>query len=118
MGRARMLKWAVLSLCGLLVSPVFAGAEDDAKAYYAQKTEQALKDLEFGTYDQKVLATYYMGALGKPMFVRPLGRALLSQLDDPAMRKASINDPYVKAHMAWALGEIEHKAAVPYLIKK
>ena len=78
--RSGMMKSAKLMALGLIVAvasgPLMAGAEDDAKAYYAKRSEQALKDLDFGTMEQKLLATYYMGAPARPQFVRPLGREL------------------------------------------
>jgi HEAT repeat protein len=76
-----------------------------------------LRHLDYGTLDQKILAVYFMGASKKARFVRPLGRELLDQLDNPDMRQLSVNDPYVKAHIAWALGQIDHKAGVPYLLE-
>ncbi|MCB1140419.1 MAG: HEAT repeat domain-containing protein, partial [Leptospiraceae bacterium] len=96
---------------------LMAGAEDDAKEYYAKRTEEALRDLDFGTMEQKIRAIYYMGAPARPKFIRPLGRELLENLDDPALRQAPQNDPFVKANIAWALGQIGHKLAVPYLLE-
>ena len=110
-------KALAIGLIGLFsAGPLMAGAEDDAKAYYEKRTEEALRHLDFGTMDQKILAIYYMGAPARAQFVRPLGRELLENLDDPALRKAPQNDPYIKAHIAWALGQIDHEAAVPYLL--
>ncbi|MBI39181.1 MAG: hypothetical protein CMF59_06255 [Leptospiraceae bacterium] len=119
--RSGMMKSAKLMALGLIAAmaagPLMAGAEDDAKAYYAKRSEQALKDLDFGTMEQKLLATYYMGAPARPQFVRPLGRELLENLEDPALRNSAPNDPIVKSHIAWALGQIGHDAAVPYLLE-
>ncbi|MEQ8352736.1 MAG: HEAT repeat domain-containing protein [Leptospiraceae bacterium] len=115
------MKYTKLLAYGLTVvlatSPLWAGAEDDAKAYYAKRSEQALKDLDFGTMEQKLLAIYYMGAPARHQFVRPLGRELLEDLEDPALRNSAPNDPMVKAHIAWALGQIGNDAGVSYLLE-
>lgn len=94
---------------------VMAGSEDDAIALYTAKYEKAIKDLENGNFDEKMYAIYIMGGSRNPRFVRPLGRELLKDLDNPNYRKLATNDAYVKAHIAWALAMIKHPLALPEL---
>lgn len=115
-GRMTKTWMAAALILGMTAGPIMAGAEDDAKEYYAKRTEEALRDLHYGSFEEKIRAIYYMGAPARNRFVRPLGRELLANLDDPALRQAPPNDPFIKAHIAWALGQIDHKAGVPYLL--
>ncbi len=124
------------SLFILLATPVFAGSEDDIIRYNQLQMEQATRNLANGSSDTKYLAALYMGGSGNPRFVRPLGRELLAGLQDPRAPRdpASRNiplacgpelkdvcppvatqDPFIKSSIAWALGRIGHKAAVPFL---
>lgn len=120
----------------IVAGPVFAGSEDDIIQFNQARSEEALRNLDAGSFDQKYLASLYMGGTRNPRFVRPLGRELLIGLQDPRGPRdpesteiriacgAQLNqicpptatqDPYIKASIAWALGEIGHKQAVPFL---
>ncbi len=114
--RTRLLMLAAV-LSALVVGPLFAGSEDDAIRYWTLRYEQAVKDLRNGNAEEKTEAAVLMGAHRKFMFVRPLAEELLNGLESPELRRAPNNDPYVKGAMAWALGSIGHKQAVPHLLK-
>ncbi len=130
----RRLSFA-LALLVINVS-LFAGSEDDIIRFNQQRNEEALRNLDAGSFDQKYLAALYMAGTRNPRFVRPLGRELLVGLQDPkAARDPESNeirlacgaqkdkvcpptatqDPFIKASIAWAMGEIGHKQAVPFL---
>lgn len=120
----------------LILCPVYAGSEDDIIRYNQQQMEEAMRNLANGSSDTKYLAALYMGGSRNPRFVRPLGRELLAGLKDPrgprdpASRDIQVacgpelkdvcpptatQDPFIKSSIAWAMGQIGHKAAVPFL---
>lgn len=134
MRKIALLLISVLAIAGL--SSVFGGAEDDMIQMNQKRTEEALRQLANGSAHEKYLAALYMGASKNPRFVRPLGRELLQGWKDPKAERepgsndirvgcgpqlgtvcppAATQDPYVKAGIAWALGEIGHEQGVGFL---
>ncbi|HMY47856.1 MAG TPA: hypothetical protein PKX74_20435, partial [Leptospiraceae bacterium] len=57
----------------IVAGPVFAGSEDDIIQFNQARSEEALRNLDAGSFDQKYLASLYMGGTRNPRFVRPLG---------------------------------------------
>lgn len=98
-------------------SPIQAGAEDDALILWGARYKKAFFDLRFGSIYEKINAAQLMGAHRKSKFIRPLGAELLHHLENQKFLSMPTNDPYIKAQIAWALGEIGHPMAVPSLIK-
>ncbi|MCB1174854.1 MAG: HEAT repeat domain-containing protein [Leptospiraceae bacterium] len=95
--------------------PVMAGSEDDAIALWKQKYADAIRDLRFGSTFEKINAARLLGAHRKSEYIRLLGAELLNNMEQQKFLQMSTNDPFVKVHMAWALGEIEHPLAIPDL---
>lgn len=112
-----VLSAAILLIAGLGVAPVQGGTQDDAIAMWGKRYQQAYQDLRYGSTFEKIRAARLMGAHRKSRYIRPLGKELLRELDRPAYRKVPTNDPYVKSEIAWAMGEIGHKQAVPDLLQ-
>ena len=104
----------------LFVTPareVRGGTEDDAIAMWSKRYKQAYNDLRDGHTFEKIEAARLMGAHKKARYIRPLAKELLRDLDNPVYRNIPTNDPYVKSEIAWAMGEIGHKQAVPALLQ-
>lgn len=112
-------KLRIIALVAALAAPaaLFAGAEDDAIAMWTKIYNQALQDLQNGSTFEKIEAARLMGAHKKDRFLRPLERELIEDLEDAALRRAPINDPYVKTEIAIALGSIAHERSVPALLR-
>lgn len=94
-----------------------AGDDDETKKYYEKLYTILERDLEKGTAFEKINAIHYMASLRKYRFVRPLSRELLKGLEDPFYRKMAAFDPYIKAGIAHALGEIGRKEGLEPLKK-
>ena len=94
------------------VEPVRAGAEDDAIDMYTRMYRDAQRDLEFGNAYERIHAAWLMGQHKNPRFIRPLQRELLKDLTVKKFRKFTVNDPYVKSQIAYALGRIGHKDSI------
>ncbi|MFN3604476.1 MAG: HEAT repeat domain-containing protein [Leptonema sp. (in: bacteria)] len=101
----------------IVESVLVAGEGDETKKFYEKLYITLERDLENGTAFEKINAIHYMATLRKNRFVRPLSRELLKSLDDPFYRKMAAFDPYVKASIAHALGEIGRKEALDPLKK-
>ncbi len=108
---------AMLLLLSLLASPLGAGSEDEAIAFYNQLYDKALKYLQNGGPWQQVRAARIIGGQKSARFIRPLGDALIKGLDQPATRQLPENDPFVKSQIAWALGRVGHRWSIPPLLK-
>jgi len=108
----------ILALCLIVVTgSIYAGDNDESKAYYELRHQQYEKYLENGNSIEKIEAVAWMGSLRRYRFVRPLSRELLRGLDDTNYRKMAVNDPYIKSQIAQALGYIKRKEALPSLKK-
>lgn len=110
----------IATALAVLVFPmhqVRGGTQDDAIALWTKRYKQAYKDLRFGHTFEKIEAARLMGKHKKARYIRPLGKELLRDLDNPTYRRMPTNDPYVKSEIAWAMGEIGHKQAVPALLQ-
>ncbi|MEQ9365894.1 MAG: hypothetical protein RIF32_16745 [Leptospirales bacterium] len=108
---------ASLALLVLPTHQVRGGTQDDAIALWGKRYKQAYQDLRFGHTFEKIEAARLMGAHKKARYIRPLGKELLRDLDNPIYRRIPTNDPYVKSQIAWAMGEIGHKQAIPALLQ-
>jgi HEAT repeat protein len=93
------------------------GTQDDAIEMWGKRYNQAYKDLRNGHTFEKIEAARLMGQHKKMRYIRPLATELLRDLDNPVYRQIPTNDPYVKSEIAWALGQIGHKHAVPALLQ-
>ncbi len=108
---------AVMALLAVPTHQAQGGTQDDAIALWGKRYEKAYRDLRFGHTFEKIEAARLMGAHKKARYIRPLGKELLRDLDNPVYRRIPTNDPYVKSQIAWAMGEIGHKQAVPALLQ-
>ncbi|MBX7058102.1 MAG: HEAT repeat domain-containing protein [Leptospirales bacterium] len=119
MTRARLCIYVALVLClsGAAPAALVAGSDDDARNYWQARYDEAMRNLQTGSAEERARAAMLLGAHRQYEFVRPLANELLRELDDPAKRSTPINDPYVKTAMAWALGEIAHPISVGPLVK-
>ena len=112
----------IAALFALMVSGSLHSREDDPTGVQAHKLHEkryrkAEADLARASAESKVRAALFLGAYQDTRFVRNLGRELTKELDvkHPYLNFPR-NDPYVKAHIAWALGRLRHKKGLPYLI--
>ncbi|MCB1309207.1 MAG: HEAT repeat domain-containing protein [Leptospiraceae bacterium] len=123
MNTGRYTKSTLLALITVLIAfsvpdrTLQAGAEDDSRRMWTNIYDEAVWDLRFGTAREKVNAARMFGAHQKTEYIRPLSDELLRDLESETFRHLPANDPYVKATIAWALGEIGHKHVVPQLLK-
>jgi len=116
---------AILCLFALGGS-IYAGAEDDARAYYVKVYRQIERDLQFGDPTQRIEAAQLMGSFRDDRFARLLGHELKEGLEepllnhkgdtDPVARPAPIYEPFVKYQIAWALGKIASMESLDDLI--
>ncbi len=110
-----LLTLAMLFLMTFQVS-LSAEERDDSITLYKRIYGKALRDVISGTADEKIDGAIKLGSHRVVDHLRPLGEELNKGLADPEMRKVPSNDPYVKSHIAWAMGRIGHRYAIPYLV--
>jgi len=89
--------------------------DTSTREFHEKQYEEALINLQNGNADEKINAAYLLGVREIRKYVRPIGEELVKDLDSPTLQRLPSNDPYVKSQIAWALGRIGHKAALPYL---
>ena len=97
--------------------PVNPG-DEGARIVHEKLYYRAVQNLTGGDGESKAEAALFFGSRRNPRYIRILGRELLKDLDvKSTYRVFPVNDPFVKSNIAWALGEIRHQKALPYLIQ-
>lgn len=94
------------------------GPDMENSAYHDRLAKKNLRELSGDRPEAKVDAAIYFGARGDLRYLRPLGRELLRNLDkdSPYLRGAG-SDPYVKSHLAEAIGRIGDPDGLDYLLR-
>lgn len=108
----------LLLLC--VVTPALqSGPQDtDTARFISGRThEKVLRYLRSGDAEERIYAAEFIGMQREIRYLRELGEELNHDLDvDSSYVGMNHNDPYVKSKIAWALGRLQHKKAVPYLL--
>jgi len=105
-------------LAAVLFSPLHS--EDDYNVFYRNLYKNALRDLRSGSAEERIASARLLGSHLKQEYVHALGIELNKELEtfekDPyRLRLLPVNDPVVKTNIAWALGNLRHKAAIGHL---
>ncbi|MCB1316419.1 MAG: HEAT repeat domain-containing protein [Leptospiraceae bacterium] len=80
--------------------------------------DDAVRDLQRGDAHEKARAAIFLGGQSNSRYARVLGVELLRDLDVNSDKVYwSQNHPYVKSHIAWALGRISHPFGLKYLLE-
>jgi HEAT repeat protein len=112
-----MITGMLLALALFLGSAeIRAQGDDSVIVMYERIYATAMKNLDSGTVEQRVMAAYILGSQRVVRYTRPMADALIRDMNNPDYLKLPHNNPFVKAQIAWALGNIGRREAVPDLL--